>query len=629
MADSGAVRVAMDGALKHTDSLGFLHHPNEDTWMDAVAPAGVVTPRGSRAVEIQALHATSLDLADRMAAAWPGTVPHDTRIRWRETREKLHRNFLTSFLAPSKSRLWDRLIQEDRPDTSTRPNQLFALTVPYSPLVPPVIQSEVVKYVAQELVQPFGVLSLSPRDTAFHPHHMDPNYPKDDAYHQGIVWVWLSGPAKTALRMEGRTELAIDIADYEARLMHERGLVGSLPELLDAKVRAGNSEPNYSGTTTQAWSLSEFLRTTYQDILGIRPVFVRGKSEPFWLFDPRIPEEWGKVEARIMLEQTPLFVTMQNHGDSLTITILAEQKPTQSIGLKIFDERQGITGFLNAAEPLHFTYIHKDSLCLSEHIPTSQVSLSGWPYDSGNQDIRFAEPITHENFKSLEPPDWELLSAEDALAASGEADVLWSKSDPALDDTGYGGFLYPTNEYYLPGILDLTNFEIRADQDRYYFELKFRDLVQPGWHPEYGFQLTYAALCLHTAEGKRTSLENNSGYEFDSEDDFSRVILVGGGFRVEDDSGTILAQFTPRDENHAFGDTVANQVSFSLPKHLFPSLTPDWRWTVLVGAQDDHGGAGMGEFRTVKPTAELWAGGGNPDSKPNIYDTLILPKRSQ
>ncbi|MBU1919519.1 hypothetical protein KKG66_01635, partial [bacterium] len=266
--DSGAVRIALDGALRKSDSLGFLHHPNEDTWMDAVAPDGVVTPRGNRAIDITALHATSLDLADRMAAAWPGIVPNDLRVKWRKTHESIHRNLLTYFLAPEGNHLWDRIQHDSKPDTVTRPNQLYALTVPYTPLIPPTIQSEIVRYVSRELILPQGIMSLSPRDTAFHPYHMDPHYPKDDAYHQGIVWVWQSGAAKSALRMEDRADLALQLANYEARLMQERGLVGSLPELLDAKIRKGNKAPNLSGTTTQAWSLAEFLRTTYQDFLG-------------------------------------------------------------------------------------------------------------------------------------------------------------------------------------------------------------------------------------------------------------------------------------------------------------------------------------------------------------------------
>ncbi|RQV98827.1 hypothetical protein EH220_02735, partial [bacterium] len=168
-------------------------------------------------------------------------------------------------------------------------------------------------------------------------------------------------------------------------------------------------------------------------------------------------------------------------------------------------------------------------------------------------------------------------------------------------------------------------FQVAEDKEHYFFEMTFRKLVQPGWHPEYGFQLTYAALCLHDGSGTRTAVDNNSGFAFENKDAFSRLILIGGGFRIEDDSSKILAQFIPASQSEAFGDTTSNTVSFSLPKKYFPERNDNWRWTILVGAQDDHGGAGMGEFRAVKAVAEQWAGGGKKDNQPNIYDILSVP----
>jgi carbohydrate-binding DOMON domain-containing protein len=47
---------------------------------------------------------------------------------------------------------------------------------------------------------------------------------------------------------------------------------------------------------------------------------------------------------------------------------------------------------------------------------------------------------------------------------------------------------------------------------------------------------------------------------------------------------------------------------------------------VLVGAQDDHGGAGIGEFRNVNADAGEWSGGGKKSvSDPNVYDVLVAP----
>jgi hypothetical protein len=51
-----------------------------------------------------------------------------------------------------------------------------------------------------------------------------------------------------------------------------------------------------------------------------------------------------------------------------------------------------------------------------------------------------------------------------------------------------------------------------------------------------------------------------------------------------------------------------------------------WRFTILAGGQDDHGGAGIGEFRTVNTERGEWNGGGKRRSgDSNIYDILSAP----
>ncbi len=622
----GVVFDALEGALARSDSLGFLKHGDGDTWMDAVGPNGPVTPRGNRAVEIAALHYAALDAAIRMASSVGDPFWKDKIKKWRDARMKLAANFNANFITESQDRLYDRLHGDGTPDSLVRPNQLFALTVPLIQLVPPQVQTHIVKSVCEDLVHPYGVLSLSPEETLFHPFHMDEHYPKDDAYHNGVVWVWLSGPAKTALRQEGRADLSLKIANYEADLMLQRGCVGSLPELLDAMPRRGAAEPNLSGTVSQAWSLAEFLRTTYQDFLGIRPVLVPNRIEPFWLFDPRVPKSWGRVEARVTLEGTPVMVTMQNYGDSVSIMLRAESEPKKSIGIKAFDSKNGITGFLGGTEPVHLVYRKSDSTAFADKIPTAKLPMNSWPYDRGNQEIALAKPITRRNFPCLRKPDWDVLSAKEALRRSQNSKLLFSKTDDEGDDIGSGTFTYPLDENFKPGILDLTGFELHEDKKSYFFTLQFKNLVQPGWHPEYGFQLTFTALCLHNGKGKRTNVGANSNYMISDSNSATRIIYVGGGIRVEDENGNRLAEFTPREPHDALGDTSIRTINFSLPKKYFPKRSDDWSWTVLVGAQDDHGGAGMGEFRTVKPVAEKWAGGGNTNGSSNIYDVLTIGK---
>ncbi|MBU1984415.1 hypothetical protein KJ815_08395 [bacterium] len=621
---SGTVAIALAGAMSHTDSSGFLSHGDAETWMDAVGPDGPETPRGNHAVEITALHHASLDAAVRMASA-SGRVSADSVRKWRNVRRRIENDFSGAFLTPSHDMLADRLRTDGSPDSSVRPNQLFALTVPLTPLVPPQLHTDILRTVTKNLVHDYGVLSLAPSDSNFHPFHQDEHYPKDKAYHNGIVWTWLSGPAKTALTRQGRGDLALKMAEYECDMLLHRGCVGSLPEVTDAMPRPGSHEVSLSGTVTQAWSLAEFLRTMYQDFLGIRPIQIANRVEPFWLFDPRIPQSWGRVEARVIIENTPFRVVMRNFGDSLVVTLQAETEPASPISIKVFHPQNGITGVLRGTDPVRLVYRPDKEIAYADGTPTAKVKLTGWPYDEGPKDLTFAPPIRTRDFAALRPPPWDILKTEEVLLAPNKSRVLLSAEDSQNDDVGPGTFTYPQDEHFAPGILDLTHLEISESDKSYRFRLQFRNLVQPGWHPEYGFQLTFAAVCLHTRNSRRPDAGANSGYRFPDEHFLSRVIYIGGGIRIEDDSHEILAQFTPRTTSDAFGDTTASVISFAIPKRYFPAFDDSWRWTALIGAQDDHGGAGMGEFRSVRPVAERWAGGGNESGSPNVYDILTVP----
>ena len=77
----------------------------------------------------------------------------------------------------------------------------------------------------------------------------------------------------------------------------ERGVVGGLPETLDAYPHPGVAEPKLTGTYLQAWSNAEHLRAWYQDFLGVRPALDQRRV----LLRPRIPASLGNVDftARI------------------------------------------------------------------------------------------------------------------------------------------------------------------------------------------------------------------------------------------------------------------------------------------------------------------------------------------
>jgi hypothetical protein len=138
--------------------------------------------------------------------------------------------------------------------------------------------------------------------------------------------------------------------------------------------------------------------------------------------------------------------------------------------------------------------------------------------------------------------------------------------------------------------------------------------VNPGWHPEYGFQLTFAAIAIHRGDAGTASVGANSHFTVNDQYRFDRLITVGGGIRIADEKGKVLCEYIPRsgDEKNPIGDIKGKSIEFSLPlKYL--------------GKQDDHGGAGIGEFRAIERDGSEWIGGGKiHPSDSNVFDVLIL-----
>ncbi len=627
----GAVRLALRGAIAHMDSLGFVRHGDAETWMDAVGPEGAWTPRGDRAVEVQALWHAAFDAALRMAATCTTKIPDSEFKAWFDARELLAKSFARHFVRPDGLGLYDHLNSDGSPDLQVRPNQIFALTVPLTPLLSEEVAQTVLRTVVERCTYPYGVASLVQKDANFHPFHVHPNYPKDAAYHNGTVWLWLSGPVKSILASSGHGDLAWQIAQVEMNEILHGQTVGTLPELYNAIPEKGETVPRPSGCVSQAWSLAEFCRVFYQDFLGIRPIQVRGEKQALWRIFPRVPPEWGHTETQASFGETSVRIALDSNPDSVRIVLQALQIPAQPIPLEFFAYPDGVRGLLKGTEKLQVVWRKGESTIEVDGFPTTHATLEGWPYATSAEELSFLRPAIRPGLAALQEPKHERFSGEEVTRRNPDAKLIVSFDDPEGDDVGDGDFTYPTESHFEPGILDLTNFELRADKDDCYFTLRFRNLVQPAWHPEYGFQLTFAAIAIRCGDysqknpctdavGANAGVGLPEGYEAD------RFVYVGGGLRVTDGRHKILAEYIPTDPHCPIGDVAQKEVRFALPRRLFRGDPSQWKISILVGGQDDHGGAGLGEFRAVEKVAGRWVGGGG-DGTSRVYDSAFwLPK---
>ena len=226
------------------------------TWMDAKQGNHVFTPRVGKPVEINALWMNALEVAARLAD------------RQRSAAEKRRCEGLLARAAASFERFWNPersclydVIDVDGgsgTDASVRPNQIFAVSLPYSAL-PPARMRAVVECCARELVTSYGLRTLSPQDPAYIGRYAGDQWRRDAAYHQGTVWAWLLGPfARAHYRVYGDALLAQSfLAPIAEHLMS--ACIGSVSEVFD-----GDAPHIAAGCFAQAWSVAEILRSWIQ-----------------------------------------------------------------------------------------------------------------------------------------------------------------------------------------------------------------------------------------------------------------------------------------------------------------------------------------------------------------------------
>ena len=258
----------------YPDGLIFAGSPDVQlTWMDAKVDNWVVTPRHGKAVEINALWYNALRIMENLA----GEFGDSKEESFKQLADLVQSNFQKEFWNADKDYLYDVVSSSGR-DDSLRPNQILAVSLPYSLLTPEQEKRVVVK-VFQELFTPYGLRSLSPSHPDYKGVYTGDRWQRDAAYHQGTVWSWLLGPFITAylkVHQDSQRSRAIarEILAPFRRYLFEHG-VGTVSEIFD-----GDFPHEPKGCVSQAWGVAEVLRCYVEDVLGQKPETRFGDSSP-------------------------------------------------------------------------------------------------------------------------------------------------------------------------------------------------------------------------------------------------------------------------------------------------------------------------------------------------------------
>jgi predicted glycogen debranching enzyme len=220
------------------------------TWMDAIAGDWVVTPRMGKPVEINALWYNAL----RIMADFARQLGREVMAGDYEQMADQVRQSFQRFWNEDLGYCYDVLDGPDGDDPALRPNQLFAVSLPHSPLTP-AQQKAVVDVCARRLLTPYGLRSLDPDHSDYHGHYGGDRLQRDAAYHQGTVWGWLIGPFVSAhLRVYGDPVQARSFLLPLLKHLNAHG-AGSMSEIFD-----GDPPFTPRGCPAQAWTVAEVLR---------------------------------------------------------------------------------------------------------------------------------------------------------------------------------------------------------------------------------------------------------------------------------------------------------------------------------------------------------------------------------
>ncbi len=235
------------------------------TWMDVRVGDMVVTPRHGCPVEINALWYNALRIGSGLAKRFGDT---DRAGYWTHLADRVESVFEKVFL--SNGYLYDVIdgytevegehgFRYTDCDDSFRPNQIFAVSLPFSPVSDDTARS-IVDKVESELYVGVGLRSLSPDHPDYHGHYRGALEKRDLAYHQGTAWGYLLGAYIDAVIKVHRQDADLSNrlqALFEPVIAHlsEANCIGGFCEVFE-----GDAPHTGRGCYTQAWSTAEILR---------------------------------------------------------------------------------------------------------------------------------------------------------------------------------------------------------------------------------------------------------------------------------------------------------------------------------------------------------------------------------
>ncbi len=214
------------------------------TWMNAVEYGRPITPRTGYVVEINALWYNALMFGVEVLR----TLGKDTQADLMEYQAEITKNaFVQTFW---NGFYLDDYVVDSYHDKEVRPNQIWAASLPYSPLDRKQ-QKAVVDICTKELLTPRGLRTISPKSGSYRPVYIGGQLERDRNFHNGPVWPFTIAAYAAAYmrvyKMSGVSFIQRALVGFEQEMSEL--CIGTLNEIYD-----GN--PPYKGHGAMSYAPS-------------------------------------------------------------------------------------------------------------------------------------------------------------------------------------------------------------------------------------------------------------------------------------------------------------------------------------------------------------------------------------
>jgi 4-alpha-glucanotransferase len=221
----------------------------ELTWMDCTVEDIPITPRAGKAVEVNALWYSFLEIMLYLSKEAGISLSGEEQIK---NLAALSKKSMQKFWHAELKCLYD-VIDKDMSahehstrsggkDASLRPNQIQAISAPFRAFSLEQ-EKQILSTVESALLTPMGLRTLAPDDGQYQGtygcgfQHAD-RYHRDLSYHQGTAWTWLMGSYIEALvnvygsTPESVSRIKLLLQPLTAHLLEE-GCLGTMAEIFD------------------------------------------------------------------------------------------------------------------------------------------------------------------------------------------------------------------------------------------------------------------------------------------------------------------------------------------------------------------------------------------------------------